>query len=180
MENITGKKLLAAAINQIIEHPETWNQQEWHCGTKHCLGGWCQILGGKEQNSGNVRVDMENLLLISKEESGWLCSPFRNFNEIYDFANIYCTGNRDGYDSAGYNRYGYNRAGYNRDGYNRDGYNRDGYNRDGYNRDGYDSSGYNRAGCNRDGYNRAGYNRDGYNRDGYNRAGKRRQLIIVE
>ena len=44
---LRGKALLRAAINQIIQNPKTWNQRSYHCGTKHCVAGWCQILGGR-------------------------------------------------------------------------------------------------------------------------------------
>ena len=44
---------------QIIQHPETWDQNHWHCGTTHCFGGWCQIAAGGRftYDSGAVRAD---------------------------------------------------------------------------------------------------------------------------
>jgi hypothetical protein len=32
----------AAVLSQITEHPETWDQGEWHssCQTRHCVAGW--------------------------------------------------------------------------------------------------------------------------------------------
>jgi hypothetical protein len=46
---LRGKALLRAAMNQIILHPEKWDQTTYHCRTKHCLAGWCQILGGRSK-----------------------------------------------------------------------------------------------------------------------------------
>ena len=44
---LRGKALLKAAINQILANPKQWDQETYHCGTKHCVAGWCQILGGR-------------------------------------------------------------------------------------------------------------------------------------
>jgi hypothetical protein len=44
MDPVPG--LAAAVLCQITEHPETWNQQDWHCGTAHCAGGWTVLLAG--------------------------------------------------------------------------------------------------------------------------------------
>jgi uncharacterized protein YjbI with pentapeptide repeats len=32
----------AAVLKQIQEHPDTWNQADWHssCNTRHCVAGW--------------------------------------------------------------------------------------------------------------------------------------------
>lgn len=48
MAKLTGDRLLKAAINHILLHPETWDQSTWHssCKTKHCIAGTCQILAG--------------------------------------------------------------------------------------------------------------------------------------
>ena len=37
-------KLLKQTMNQIIEHPETWEQDTWHCGTTHCFAGWAELI----------------------------------------------------------------------------------------------------------------------------------------
>lgn len=43
---VRGRRLAAAVCNQIIQHPESWNQCEWHCGTSHCVAGWIDVLAG--------------------------------------------------------------------------------------------------------------------------------------
>jgi len=130
-----GKRLLALAINQIIEHPETHDQTTWHCGTKHCFGGHIQIMGGRECDSDCVERDMEELTGLEYEDVNWLCRGNRTKADLHGFVSSYLKG-EDYFANAGYDRDGYNRAGYDRAGYDRDGYDRAGYNRDGYNRAG--------------------------------------------
>ena len=144
-QKLTGEKLIKTAVNQILQHPETWNQGNWHssCGTKHCIAGWCQILSGKDQNSDTASSDAAEALGLTANEENWLFSAERTLSDIYGFASEFSVA---GYDRAGYNRAGYNRAGYNRAGYDRAGYDRAGYNRAGYDRDGYDRDGYDRDG----------------------------------
>ena len=147
---LRGVELLRAAVNQVIQHPETWDQNSWHCGTKHCIAGWCEKLAFGELTA-NPDVRAQDAIGITVAESRWLFASVRSLPEIHRFAVDMSSGICDGYD---------------RDGYDRDGYNCDGYNRYGYNRDGYDRNGYNRDGYDRDGFHRDGYNRYGYGRDG--------------
>lgn len=52
-----NEDLLERCLTQIVEHPETWNQQAWgqaerpkhetECGTTHCLAGWAMVLSGE-------------------------------------------------------------------------------------------------------------------------------------
>lgn len=125
-----GKELLRQVVNKILECPGEWDQKTWHCGTKHCVGGWAQILGGRPQDMDATAKDAMELIGLSQEDAAWLFSGARRIGEIHAFATAFVNGKRY------YNQYGYNRDGYDRAGYNRDGYDRDGYNRDGYNRDG--------------------------------------------
>ena len=120
MPKLSGEKLLKTAINQIIRHPETWDQSAWHsdCGTKHCLAGWCQILSGKRPNKETALEDARKALRISLEEARRLFRTSCPLVEMYQFA--------ENFSLDGYNRHGYDRDGYGRDGYNRDGYSRDG------------------------------------------------------
>lgn len=41
-----GIELLDQAMSQIISHPETWEQNQWFCGTKACLAGHVCLLAG--------------------------------------------------------------------------------------------------------------------------------------
>ena len=137
-------------LDQIEQHPDTWDQSQWHCGSTHCFAGWAQLLSGMPANDETTRRDARIYLDISIHEADYFFSPHRTISEL-----------RDGYTRAGYDRDGYDRAGYTRDGLDRAG-----YNRAGYDRAGYDWAGYNRDGLDRAGYNRAGYNLAGYDRDG--------------
>ncbi|MFE7797036.1 hypothetical protein [Nocardia sp. NPDC057440] len=44
MPYVKNWPLLVSAIEQIINHPETWNQGTWgkknECGTAYCVAGW--------------------------------------------------------------------------------------------------------------------------------------------
>lgn len=45
---LRGLDLLDAAITQIEQHPETWDQGRWRCKSGMCLGGWmCDLTGGR-------------------------------------------------------------------------------------------------------------------------------------
>jgi hypothetical protein len=139
---LRGPALLATAVNEILAHPETWDQRHWHCNTKHCVFGHCQILAGRPVNESIIFSEVQELLDISHGDASWLSSGDRTLPEIYCFTKALREGpGEDGYNRAGYDRDGYNRAGYDRAGYDRDGYDRDGYDRDGYNRAGYDRAG---------------------------------------
>ncbi len=143
-EKLTGEKLLKTAINQILLHPETWQQSNWHsgCGTKHCIAGWCQILSGKEQSQ-DAMEDAKKSLGITDFEASQLFRSNCTISEMYYFAE------------------NFDRAGFNRDGFDRDGFDRAGFNRDGFNRDGFNRAGFNRAGFDRAGFDRAGFDRAG-------------------
>lgn len=56
-------------IDQIREHPESWNQKVYHsgCGTKHCIAGWAHL----HKNSGvyELPYDVSDVLRDAKE---WL------------------------------------------------------------------------------------------------------------
>jgi hypothetical protein len=42
----TDPTLPARILAQVEEHPETWNQETWHCDSKHCIYGWATELSG--------------------------------------------------------------------------------------------------------------------------------------
>lgn len=45
--------LLRAVARQIREHPETYNQHVWACGTQACIAGWAVLLSGGRIGSAN-------------------------------------------------------------------------------------------------------------------------------
>ena len=133
-------ELLKRVVNHIIEHPETWDQRRWHCGTSHCVAGHCQIMAGKPPTDEGAADDAREALGLDWDDAAWLFAPERTLPEIHGFAKAVLAGEA-GYNHADYDRDGYNRDGYNRLGYDRRGYDRAGYDRDGYNRLGYDRNG---------------------------------------
>lgn len=113
---LKGDALMVAVMNQIIEHPETWDQKQWHCGTSHCFFGHAQIMGGRKQNDINAFNDGKELLGLGNADADWLSRGHRTLPEIYQFVKTWIDRDADGYDCYGYNRDGYNRDGYDRDG----------------------------------------------------------------
>lgn len=45
--------LPAKILEQIEQHPESWDQTLWHnsCGTTHCIAGWAIVLSGSQGRS---------------------------------------------------------------------------------------------------------------------------------
>ena len=129
-KQLRGPDLLCAAVNQILAHPETWNQSQWHCGTAHCIFGHCEMLAGGPTE--NTYDNVKAMLGLPPSDAAYLSRAQRTLPEIYQFAKIY----RDGWDRDGWDRAGWDRAGFNRDGWDRAGWDRDGFNRDGWDRDG--------------------------------------------
>lgn len=78
-------------LEQIIEHPETWNQWGWHtryyyqCATSHCIGGWGQVLSGRPANSDFARRDAREFFDISSPQADYLFSPARTLDELKSF-----------------------------------------------------------------------------------------------
>lgn len=72
LKPLRGGALARAAVNQILLHPETWDQSAWHneCGTKHCFAGWCQILAGKKANDDTAEEDAMEALGLDFGDDG--------------------------------------------------------------------------------------------------------------
>ena len=91
---LRGPALLRIVVNQILAHPETWDQTRWHCGTTHCVGGWCQVLGEAELegslvvNGVSAVREVRDLLGISDDAALWLTACDRTLREIYGFAKL--------------------------------------------------------------------------------------------
>lgn len=88
---LRGVRLLHAAVKQIVEHPETWNQKVYHCGSKHCVAGWCQIFG-KGEEDGSAFYDAMVLAQIGHYHATWLFAPERTLDEIVHFTNTMILG----------------------------------------------------------------------------------------
>ena len=128
---------LAKIVKHIKKHPETWDQQNWHCGTTHCVAGHAQINAGHVADRSTVRQDARRFLELSYVDAQYLFSCDRT---LTDFERILCY--RDGFGRDGFSRDGFGRAGFSRDGFSRDGFSRDGFDRDGFGRDGFDRDGF--------------------------------------
>lgn len=72
---------LRAVLAHIEAHPETWCQQEWHCGTTHCFAGHAQIMAGCEPSDYTARRDARRWLGLTDLEASTL---FRATNELED------------------------------------------------------------------------------------------------
>lgn len=101
---LRGERLLKAAINQILLHPETWDQKVWHspCRTKHCLAGWCQILAGYPPDSRFASSDARTALGISSGEASYLFARYMTLEEMYHYAKNFSL---NGYNEDGWNKY---------------------------------------------------------------------------
>lgn len=103
LKRLRGGALARAAVNQILLHPKTWNQSVWHndCGTKHCFGGWCQILSGKPMNSDTVMEDAVNALgldLTDSQDRGiaeYLFFSETTLAQLYGFAAFHGKAKKD-------------------------------------------------------------------------------------
>lgn len=112
-----NKKNFRKVLDHIKKHPETWNQESWHCGSSHCLFGWAQIMSGCDEVDFNARTDGRAFFEISQKDAVWLS---RSGRTIEDFE--YFLENESQileYDYEGYDQYGYDRDGYDSDGFNR-------------------------------------------------------------
>lgn len=71
-------------LDQILNHPETWNQKSWHteCGTQHCIAGWAQILGGYDIKEGSPSADAKEWLEASEMVAIYL---FKGCRRLEDF-----------------------------------------------------------------------------------------------
>lgn len=67
-----NRELMQKTMDQILLHPETWNQSVWHsdCGTSHCFAGWAQnILVGRQIKNKGMHM-IEELKPNAKSWSG--------------------------------------------------------------------------------------------------------------
>ena len=100
-----NKQNYQRVLDQIEQHPDTWDQSQWHCGSTHCFAGWAQLLSGKTSNDKTTRRDARIYLDMSFCEADYFFSPHRTISEL-----------RTGYDGDGCDGDGYDRYGYDRDG----------------------------------------------------------------
>jgi len=103
-----NKQLLADVVNHIITHPETHNQERYHCGTSHCFAGLTQVL---------AHGPMDQYPYDVMEDAYYLFASERTVSEIHrrvsQLITEYACGDYDkrGYDDSGYDQYGRDRNG---------------------------------------------------------------------
>jgi uncharacterized protein YjbI with pentapeptide repeats len=51
--------LAKRVLQQITEHPESWDQKVWHCRTRHCIAGWAVVLAGEIGKAAEDRLGTE-------------------------------------------------------------------------------------------------------------------------
>jgi hypothetical protein len=144
---------LVTALDLIENNPSHWDQSNWHCGTSHCLAGFCDIVQNYTVIDLNkIKFDVPTSdFAIQNPKLNYLFKADNTLDYIRDEINYLTTSaNITGYDSNGYDRYGYDSNGYDRYGYDSNGYDSNGYDRYGYDRYGYDSNGYYYDGYDRD------------------------------
>jgi hypothetical protein len=80
---LRGKALAYAVLRQITEHPETWQQDDWHseCKTCHCFGGHAQIMGGNVA-SPTARLDAIEFLGIRENQGYILFFPNNKLEQL--------------------------------------------------------------------------------------------------
>lgn len=101
---------LQKVLAQIEAHPETWDQTKWHCGTKHCIAGWAQILAGKPEDDATVCRDARQYLGLTMTEASVLFDRTCTLDTLRTFAAAAWYDadgfGRDGFDRSGFDRYG--------------------------------------------------------------------------
>ena len=83
-------------IDQIREHPESWNQYVYHssCGTAHCIAGWAHLYKNGGVHDGIVRAEATEWLELQPDQACYLFRSDRTFQELE-------YGYRDGYNWHG-------------------------------------------------------------------------------
>lgn len=152
---LTGLALMIASVNEILEHPDSWDQRFFHttCGTRHCMAGHMQKIATGRCDGLVAEFDATHLGGLTEEEAEYLFGTGRSLYEIWKFVYNLCHPSdfsggdlegydKDGRDTRGCDRYGRNHRGrypacvaspevYEPDGYDFYGYDRTGHDREG-------------------------------------------------
>lgn len=49
-------ELLDKVLKHIEDHPETWNQKDWRCGTSYCFAGHAAVLSGWKPEGSDMEL----------------------------------------------------------------------------------------------------------------------------
>ena len=167
-------EILDKAVTLIETYPEHWNQDVWHCGTSHCLAGFCDLV-----------VDKIAPNLISEYEYSEVDSYYSDFardnrnlgylfkaDNTLDYIKVNIqhlkdTGTITSYDSTGYDEDDMDREGFNKSGYDSDGYDKNGLDQNGYDKKGYDENSLDQNGYSEEDLDQNGQDEDDYSERDY-------------
>jgi hypothetical protein len=114
--------ILVKALELIEANPAHWSQSTWHCGTSHCLAGFCDIVNDNKSDDGQLPdLDLESL--VYDEDTSNFSRTHLKLDYLFgsdlslrtlqtEIASLVERGVIDGYDSNGYDSDGYDSDGY--------------------------------------------------------------------
>ena len=82
------RQLMLTVLEHVQKHPETWDQERWHCGTSHCFAGFAQTWNGAEGDSGTCQEAALEALGITREGGQLLFDCYNTMEEIGTFVDI--------------------------------------------------------------------------------------------
>lgn len=62
-------ELLLQIRDKILEEPENFDMDNWHCGTAHCIAGWAQLMATKSTSPCFTNEDASDALELSYGEA---------------------------------------------------------------------------------------------------------------
>ena len=79
-------------FNQVFDHikahPETWSQDDWHCGTTHCFAGHAQIMSRGFECELTAFRDASIYLELTRLESRYLFSIDRTLEDFQEVSRL--------------------------------------------------------------------------------------------
>lgn len=109
-------------LENIKEHPESWNQKIWHCGTQHCFAGWAEMFENSEfkpfsevialfesyptdWNKSQFTIQVATKWLdLDFHQADWLFSPNRKIEDFERELKNHHLYDKNGLDHDGFDR----------------------------------------------------------------------------
>ena len=82
------RQLMLTVLEHVQRHPETWDQERWHCGTSHCFAGFAQTWNGAEGDSSTCQEAALEALGITREGGQLLFDCYNTMEEIVTFVRM--------------------------------------------------------------------------------------------
>ena len=82
-------------IEHIEKHPETWDQENYECGSKYCYGGWAIVFSCARGNaekifeSGIAFGAAKQYLELTNVQSKFAFNMFRTLEELKDLPKLF-------------------------------------------------------------------------------------------